>query len=104
VGRQPWIVYPSMVDGRLVAGLRTAAAVSENISSNEVIGSIVMFGIMYTLLFVLWVFVLNHKIQHGPEPIGAEPETTSAADYLGAASRRVAHEDSLTEPKDAPAR
>lgn len=104
VGRQPWVVYPSMVDGRLAAGLRTHAAVSENISSSEVIGSIVMFGIMYSLLFVLWVVVLNHKIQHGPEPIGEEPGTTPAAGSLGPVSRRGAHEDPLTEPRDAPAR
>lgn len=103
VGRQPWIVYPSMVGGQFVPGLRTAAAASETVTAQEVIGSIAMFGLMYALLFVLWVVVLNHKIQHGPDPIGEEPDGTSPSDYLEAASRRTGHEESMTEAKDAPA-
>jgi cytochrome d ubiquinol oxidase subunit I len=59
VGRQPWIVYNQ---------LRTSEAVSRNLVSSQVLGSIVMFGVIYTLLFVLWVFLLNDKIQKGPEP------------------------------------
>ena len=62
-----------------------------------------MFGFLYALLFVLWIMILNHKIQHGPDPIEPEPEVTTAADYFETASRRPAHEDSMTEPKEAPA-
>ncbi|MEM6734291.1 MAG: cytochrome ubiquinol oxidase subunit I, partial [Myxococcota bacterium] len=29
--------------------------------------SIIMFGLIYMLLGALWVFVMNTKIQHGPE-------------------------------------
>jgi len=103
VGRQPWIVYPTVVDGQVTGGLKTAAAVSETVVPQEVLGSIIMFGVLYTLLFALWVIILNHKIQHGPDPIPQEPDRTTAADYLEAASRRPGHEDSMTEPKEAPA-
>jgi cytochrome d ubiquinol oxidase subunit I len=68
VGRQPWIVYPSLgLDGTLTGGLRTSAGVSEVVSANEVLGSIIMFGFIYILLFVLWVYLLNRAIQRGPD-------------------------------------
>jgi len=60
VGRQPWIVYNL---------LRTSDAVSQSITASQVTGSIIMFGVIYTLLFVLWIFLLNDKIQKGPEPV-----------------------------------
>lgn len=81
VGRQPWIVYPSMktdesgqhiVDeqGHFVfeedQGLRTNDAVSKAISSEQVLASIIMFGLIYGLLGMVWLFVLNRKIQAGP--------------------------------------
>ena len=59
VGRQPWIVYNL---------LRTSEAVSQNIVAPQVLGSIIMFAVIYTLLFVLWIWLLNDKIQKGPEP------------------------------------
>jgi len=62
VGRQPWVVYGL---------LRTRDAVSKSIDAGQVMASIVMFGVIYALLFAVWVYVLNDKIQHGPE----EPET-----------------------------
>jgi cytochrome d ubiquinol oxidase subunit I len=60
VGRQPWIVYNL---------LRTGDAVSQNLSAGQVTGSIIMFGVIYALLFALWIFLLNDKIQNGPEPV-----------------------------------
>ena len=59
VGRQPWIVYNQ---------LRTSEAVSQNIVAPQVLGSIIMFAVIYALLFVLWICLLNDKIQKGPEP------------------------------------
>ena len=59
VGRQPWIVYNL---------LRTSEAVSQNIVAPQVLGSILMFAVIYGLLFVLWIWLLNDKIQKGPEP------------------------------------
>ena len=58
VGRQPWIVYNQ---------LRTSEAVSQNLVSSQVIGSIVMFAVIYAMLFALWIYLLNDKIQKGPE-------------------------------------
>ena len=37
------------------------------------------FALIYALLFVLWVLVLNHKIQQGPAPAGPEPEGDDGA-------------------------
>ena len=98
VGRQPWIVYPTMTNGVLSGGLRTSDAVSEAIGPEHVLGSLIMFGVMYFLLFVLWIMLLNNKIQHGPEPVVAA-EATSPQGLLEAAARRPKHRGSLTEPQ-----
>jgi len=49
--------------------LRTSEAVSPNLSATDVAGSIAMFGVIYALLFAVWIFLLNDKIQKGPEPV-----------------------------------
>ncbi|MEM6331276.1 MAG: cytochrome ubiquinol oxidase subunit I [Planctomycetota bacterium] len=69
VGRQPWIVYPSVQDGVEMMGLRTADGLSESVTAEQVLSSIILFGVIYSLLFAVWVFVLNGKIQHGPETV-----------------------------------
>ena len=56
-GRQPWIVYGL---------LRTKDAVSRSVGSGEIWTSLIMFGLIYLLLFVLFLYLLNEKIQHGP--------------------------------------
>ncbi len=58
MGRQPWIVWKM---------LRTVDGVSESIHPSQVMGSIIMFITMYLLLFVLFIFLLDRKIKHGPE-------------------------------------
>lgn len=60
VGRQPWIVYGL---------LRTEHALSKSVSSAEVLTSIILFGFIYLLLFVLFIYLLNEKIQHGPDDV-----------------------------------
>lgn len=67
VGRQPWVVYPSVQDGVPMMGMRTADGLSESVTASQVLSSIILFGIIYALLFAVWIFVLNQKIQHGPE-------------------------------------
>src|SRR5690606_12227323 len=52
VGRQPWIVYGL---------LRTSEGLSKSVEGPEVLASIIMFGIVYALLFVVWVYVMNEK-------------------------------------------
>jgi cytochrome bd ubiquinol oxidase subunit I len=114
VGRQPWIVYAPLVadaDGQPVVdadghyqfdesqGLRTTAGVSRAIAAEQVLGSIIMFGGIYTLLFILWVYVLHQKISHGPEPHEPEAPTTPRG-ALAAATDRPSHDRSLTEKKN----
>jgi len=60
MGRQPWVVYNV---------LRTVEGVSKSIIPAYVIGSIIMFTMVYSLLFALFLFLLNRKIQQGPEAI-----------------------------------
>jgi cytochrome d ubiquinol oxidase subunit I len=66
------------------------------VRADQVLGSILMFGLLYSLLFVLWLWVLNHKIQAGPAPSGAEPDETTGRDVLEAAALRAGHEETLT--------
>ena len=103
VGRQPWVVYPTLVDGAVTGGLKTADGLSEVVRAGQVLGSIVMFALIYALLFVLWLVVLNSKIQHGPdEPTPDEPESEPGPGLLEAASGRVDHSGTLTEAKQRP--
>ena len=78
VGRQPWLVYGL---------LRTEDGVSKVVSANAVLGSILMFGFIYLLLFLVWVYVMNEKIRHGPDPLPAMPAGTTPQAFLEAASR-----------------
>jgi cytochrome d ubiquinol oxidase subunit I len=57
VGRQPWIVYGLM---------RTHEGVSGNVAAAEVLASLVLFTLVYTLLFALFIYLLDQKIRHGP--------------------------------------
>jgi cytochrome d ubiquinol oxidase subunit I len=66
VGRQPWIVYGL---------LPTALATSPTVSATDVTISLIMFVVLYAILFVVFLFLLNNKIQHGPDPL-SEVETT----------------------------
>ncbi|MGE0432548.1 MAG: cytochrome ubiquinol oxidase subunit I [Planctomycetota bacterium] len=82
VGRQPYIVYPAdvvtEVDGVMqtvhTPGLRTADGLSKSIHADQTLASIVMFGLIYAMLFVVWVYVLNEKIKHGPDEPDAPGE------------------------------
>ncbi len=69
IGRQPWIVW---------GHLRTSDGLSAAVRSHQVLSSLVGFGLVYLLLFVLFLFLLNRKIQHGPDA-PAEPPPTDAA-------------------------
>jgi len=57
LGRQPWIVYNVM---------RTSQGVSRVVHRSDVIISLVMFAVMYSLMSILFVYLLNKKIQKGP--------------------------------------
>ncbi len=110
VGRQPWVVQapircddqgrPLLDENGLVtyetiniegmppgvemtAGMRTSEAVSESVGSGEVLGSIIMFSLIYLLLGGIWLYVLDHKIKVGPLPA---PEPSP-----GASTQEVNH-------------
>ncbi len=92
VGRQPWIVYPTPNEaGELVGGLRTSDAVSEVVTAPLVLGSIVMFSLIYALLFGLWVFLLDRAIRRGPEPVAAS-DHGAGDDALSVLTARAAHD------------
>jgi cytochrome d ubiquinol oxidase subunit I len=65
-GRQPWIVWEVLL---------TADAVSPNLTTGQLIFSVLSFVLLYALLFVLFLFLLNHKIQHGPDPLSDMEDT-----------------------------
>ncbi|MDR3606224.1 MAG: cytochrome ubiquinol oxidase subunit I [Oligoflexia bacterium] len=107
IGRQPWVVHPGVLrDGlgnilfdsagyvqyRMDEGLLTSRAISESINSGQVLSSIFMFGLIYSLLFAVWVFVLNHKIHVGPEPAHFPSETTTE-NLLTALTGRSGHDE-----------
>jgi cytochrome d ubiquinol oxidase subunit I len=58
VGRQPWIVYGLM---------RTPAGLSAVVQANVILTSLILFTAVYFLLFAVFIYLLNDKIQHGPD-------------------------------------
>lgn len=79
VGRQPWVVYGL---------LRTSDALSKSVVAGQVLGSIIMFIAIYALLFAVFLYILNEKIQHGPEEVTGPPEKTAAGDLIKLAAER----------------
>jgi cytochrome d ubiquinol oxidase subunit I len=63
MGRQPWVVYGL---------LKTSDALSKVVTANQIIFSLILFTIVYIILFALFLFLLNRKIQHGPVDYGTK--------------------------------
>ena len=57
VGRQPWVVWKQ---------LRTCHALSESVTANMVLDSIILFGVLYILTFTLFVYLVMRKVREGP--------------------------------------
>lgn len=70
-GRYPWIVYGL---------LRISEGLSKAVTANQILGSIIMFSIVYTLLFFLFIYILNEKVKHGPEE---DPNEDNSTPYHG---------------------
>jgi cytochrome d ubiquinol oxidase subunit I len=60
IGRQPWVVYNV---------LATVNGVSPVLGATDVLLSLGMFILLYSLLLVLFLYLLNRKIQEGPEEL-----------------------------------
>lgn len=80
VGRQPWVVYGL---------LRTSQSVSKAITGGEVLTSIIIFGLIYLMLFGVWVYVLNEKIKAGPDEIKIDHMMEQKGGLLETAARLV---------------
>jgi cytochrome d ubiquinol oxidase subunit I len=63
VGRQPWVVYNLM---------RTKDAVSGSVSAGEILASIILFSLIYSLLFGVWLYLLGRQFDKGPQPLEEE--------------------------------
>ena len=70
-GRQPWVVYGL---------LRTSDALSKAVTANQVMFSLILFSLVYTLLFILFIYLLNKKITHGPEYKGSDMHSSRHLD------------------------
>lgn len=57
MGRYPWIVQDL---------LRISEGLSKAVSANQILGSIIMFGFVYSFLFLLFVYLLHEKFMQGP--------------------------------------
>ncbi len=63
VGRQPWVVYRV---------LKTQDAYSANVAGGEVLFSIIMFGLVYLALGMLYVYTLAKIVKRGPQSLTAK--------------------------------
>ncbi|MDB2613651.1 cytochrome ubiquinol oxidase subunit I [Chlamydiales bacterium] len=57
MGRYPWIVYDL---------LRISDGLSKVVTANQVLSSLIMFGTVYSFLFIVFIYLLTKKIMHGP--------------------------------------
>jgi cytochrome d ubiquinol oxidase subunit I len=64
MGRYPWIVYNH---------LRISDGLSKAVVASQVFNSIIVFGVVYSFLFVMFIYLLNEKIKHGPDDEAVTP-------------------------------
>lgn len=72
VGRQPWVVYPS-VTGPDGVVLLTKDAISMSLSAPELLVTLALFLVVYVILLIGWARVIARFIKEGPvvEPVPA---------------------------------
>jgi cytochrome d ubiquinol oxidase subunit I len=74
LGRQPWLIYGVM---------RTAHGVSPRVGAGNAWFTLIGFMGMYTVLGILWLFLVYREIERGPEPhdgLRGRPAVAAAAD------------------------
>jgi cytochrome bd ubiquinol oxidase subunit I len=72
LGRQPWVIYGVM---------RTAHGFSPRVGAGNAWFTLLGFMGMYTLLAILWLFLVYREIENGPEP--EQPGVKTPADSPG---------------------
>jgi len=60
LGRQPWLIYGLM---------RTSEGTSSHVSAGNTLFTLIGFMGMYTVLSVLFLFLVYREIEHGPEEV-----------------------------------
>jgi cytochrome d ubiquinol oxidase subunit I len=74
LGRQPWLIYGVM---------RTAHGISPRVGAGNAWFTLIGFMGLYTVLGILWLFLVCREIERGPEPhsgLRSEPALAAAAD------------------------
>jgi cytochrome d ubiquinol oxidase subunit I len=93
VGRQPWIVQGL---------LKTRDAISPNVDAGAIVFSLAMFGTLYLLLFLCWVYVLRRMVRKGPEEVPGPAANGDAKPVDGpAAGERTADENAAVPDEPA---
>ena len=57
VGRQPWLVYGL---------LKTSEGLTHSLKEGQVLFSLILFTLVYLMLFLLFIYMMNKNIVHGP--------------------------------------
>jgi cytochrome d ubiquinol oxidase subunit I len=70
IGRQPWLIYGLM---------RTAHGASPRVGAGNAWFTLIGFMGLYSLLAILWLFLVGREIELGPEQAGAPPRGPAPA-------------------------
>jgi cytochrome d ubiquinol oxidase subunit I len=89
MGRQPWIVHGL---------LRTSNGLSATVQAEAVLASLILFALVYLLLLAVFVYLLNDKIQHGPDAADLTPTGKLAMPPRGRGEPGVAGESTALHP------
>lgn len=79
MGRYPWIVQDL---------LRISEGLSKAVTAEHVLGSLIMFTAVYLFLFLMFLYLVNEKIKHGPD----EPEEETPYHGLHTLVEKFEHE------------
>ena len=73
LGRQPWLIYGLM---------RTQAGISPRVSAGNAWFTLIGFFGMYTVLSILFLFLVYREIDRGPDS-HVDPDSSHAASSIG---------------------
>jgi len=65
MGRQPWVVYGL---------LKTLNAASVVVPAGQILFTLILFAVVYSLLLALLAYLLKREIARGPQPVHVEVE------------------------------